>query len=66
MQFLIDHPELRKKMGERGRTFVRARFVRERLVKDIEEIYRDLLCEKETVTAQAAPAINFSGKGNGL
>src|SRR6185503_15997522 len=43
LRFLAERPELRSEMGERGRAFVTARLSRERLVRDIEELYRELL-----------------------
>ena len=42
LQFLINRPRLRAEMGERGRAFVRAKLSRERLLRDIEHLYRDL------------------------
>lgn len=42
LRFVIDRRELRREMGERGREFVRARLSRERLVSDIEALYREL------------------------
>ena len=43
LSFLIERPELRREMGERGRAFVRMRLSKERLVRDVEEVYRGLL-----------------------
>jgi len=43
LQFLIERPELRREMGERGRAFVRARLSKERLIEDIEDLYRKLV-----------------------
>lgn len=43
LSFLIERPELRREMGERGRAFVRTRLSKERLVSDVEEVYRGLL-----------------------
>lgn len=45
MRMLIAQPELRCEMGERGRAFVRARLSKERLVREIAELYRELLKE---------------------
>ncbi|MCI0487865.1 MAG: glycosyltransferase [Blastocatellia bacterium] len=42
LRFLINRPRLRAEMGERGRAFVRAGMSRERLVSDIEKLYREL------------------------
>jgi glycosyltransferase involved in cell wall biosynthesis len=67
LQFLIERPELRLKMGLRGQSFVRERFSRNRLVHDIAEIYRDLLFHVAGETASAAPrVVSLSGKGNSL
>jgi glycosyltransferase involved in cell wall biosynthesis len=41
--FLLERPELRREAGERGRAFVRSRLSRERLVGDIESLYRELV-----------------------
>jgi glycosyltransferase involved in cell wall biosynthesis len=43
LSFLMERPELRREMGERGRAFVRTRLSKERLVSDVEEVYRGLL-----------------------
>jgi glycosyltransferase involved in cell wall biosynthesis len=51
LSFLIERPELRREMGERGRAFVRTRLSKERLVSDVEEVYRGLL----GVEFQSAP-----------
>lgn len=40
--YLLERPELRRAMGERGRAFVRARLSRERLLGDIAKLYREL------------------------
>lgn len=42
LRFLIERAELRARMGECGRAFVRAQMSRERLVSDIKQLYRDL------------------------
>ena len=62
LQFLIDRPELRSEMGERGRSFVRANMSRERLVSDIEELYRELTGE---MTLSASRAQVEIGKAKG-
>ena len=41
--YLIDHPEERMAMGARARDFVRARLSKERLIKDIVGLYRELM-----------------------
>ena len=43
LSFLIERPELRRKMGDCGRNFVRAKMSKERLVSDVEAVYRGLL-----------------------
>jgi glycosyltransferase involved in cell wall biosynthesis len=59
LRYLIESPQLRREMGERGRAFVRARLSRERLVGDIAALYRELLgfkvsTESETAELKAA------------
>lgn len=41
--FVIEHSDLREDMGIRGREFVRNRFTKKRLIKDIENLYDSLL-----------------------
>jgi glycosyltransferase involved in cell wall biosynthesis len=67
LRFLAERPELRSEMGERGRAFVTARLSRERLVRDIEELYRELL-GGEVPAAAGAPQqiISVNGEGNSL
>jgi len=43
MKFLIERPELRARMGARGREFVRTHFSKQRLVSDIKQLYCSLL-----------------------
>lgn len=43
LNFLIERPWLCREMGELGRDFVRTRLSKERLVSDVEEVYRALL-----------------------
>jgi glycosyltransferase involved in cell wall biosynthesis len=40
---LIEDEALRRKLGERGRQFVEQNYAKERLLKDITELYRELL-----------------------
>ncbi|HXD33647.1 MAG TPA: glycosyltransferase [Pyrinomonadaceae bacterium] len=49
---LLDDGSLRVQMGERGRQFVEQNYAKERLFKDISELYRELMHQKtEPVTA---------------
>jgi glycosyltransferase involved in cell wall biosynthesis len=43
IRFLIERPELRAEMGERGRRFAVEQFSVERLIRDMAELYRDLI-----------------------
>jgi glycosyltransferase involved in cell wall biosynthesis len=43
LKFLIERPQLRREMGERGRAFVESRLSKERLVSDVENVYRELI-----------------------
>jgi len=40
---LVEDPGLRRETGARGLQFVTRRYSKERLRKDIEELYRDLV-----------------------
>lgn len=42
LQFLIDRPQLRREMGDRGQHFVQTRLSKDRLIGDIERLYREL------------------------
>jgi glycosyltransferase involved in cell wall biosynthesis len=42
LRYLIERPALRREMGERGREFVEARLSKQRLIRDIEQLYRGL------------------------
>ena len=64
LQFLIDRPDLRCEMGERGRAFVKAKFSRNRLVSDIETVYRELISARAKVRTSAAAGVSLSGEGN--
>lgn len=68
LRYLIERPELRKQMGERGRAFVRANLSKGRLVSDIETIYRSLIGRSPQVVAvsPAAQLTGFRGKGSSL
>jgi glycosyltransferase involved in cell wall biosynthesis len=43
LKYLIANPTLRREMGARGRAFVRSKLSKERLIGEIEELYRGLL-----------------------
>jgi glycosyltransferase involved in cell wall biosynthesis len=43
LQFLIDRPQLRREMGDRGQQFVQSHLSTDRLIDDIERLYRDIL-----------------------
>jgi len=45
LRYLIERPRLRREMGKRGRAFVLSRLSKERLIKDIENLYCGLLNE---------------------
>jgi glycosyltransferase involved in cell wall biosynthesis len=67
LRFLIERPDLRREMGERGRAFVRANLSRNRLVSDIQTVYRDLIgTQARTQASTAQRAVSFSGKGRSL
>lgn len=68
LRFLIERPELRREMGERGRAFVMANLSKDRLVSDIEGNYRSLIGHSSQVAAvnPAAHFISFRGKGPSL
>lgn len=67
LRFLVERPDLRREMGERGRAFVRARLSRDRLVSDIETLYRELIgVEARAAAGAARGVVSFSRKGNSL
>ena len=43
LEHLVDHGELRERMGERGRLFVEQNYSKERLVEDVLRLYENLL-----------------------
>jgi glycosyltransferase involved in cell wall biosynthesis len=43
LKYLMEHPKLRHEMGERGHAFVKAKFSKDRLIGDVEELYRELI-----------------------
>jgi glycosyltransferase involved in cell wall biosynthesis len=50
IEFMASHPDERREMGERARRFVRERYSKERLVGDIENLYRELVINKRGTT----------------
>jgi glycosyltransferase involved in cell wall biosynthesis len=55
--FLAQKPELRRQMGDRARTFVRSRLSVERLIRDVETLYRNLLGTEVADPQAAAEAV---------
>lgn len=56
--YLIERADLRRAMGANGRNFVRTSLSRDRLVRDIEALYRELIYGHESAHARAvAPAM---------
>lgn len=43
LEYLLERTTLRQKMGIQGRTFVRSHLSRERLVRDVSNLYREML-----------------------
>lgn len=67
MMYLAQRPQLRREMGARAREFVRARLTRERLVSDIESLYRELISgEPQGAAGAVRQVVSLSGKGNSL
>ena len=65
ISYLLEHPELRERMGYAGREFVRDRFSRKRMVCDLEALYLQSLEAKLTDrkpagAAEAAKAVIHS------
>jgi len=54
LRFLVEHPNLRAEMGTRGRAFAEKNFSRERLLRDIARLYREL-SGKATAGCKPAP-----------
>lgn len=54
--YLIDHPELRQKLGEEGRRFARSQMSKKRLIGDIESLYRRLIKESGALS-NASPSL---------
>ncbi len=59
LKYLIQHSEVRREMGARGRAFALSQLSRERLTNDIENLYRRLSVDAgRAVSRVAAPAIS--------
>ncbi len=58
LKFLVQHPEARRRMGERGRAFVMSRLSKERLISDIENLYGEL---NESVPRAIASVVQSAG-----
>jgi len=43
LSFLVRNEEIRKKMAVAGREFVREKFAKKRLIKDIERLYEQVV-----------------------
>jgi glycosyltransferase involved in cell wall biosynthesis len=54
LKYLIERPELRREMGERGRAFVRARLSKARLLNDVENLYREMTGIREAAPSRDA------------
>jgi glycosyltransferase involved in cell wall biosynthesis len=57
LKFLIARPDVRREMGERGRAFVKARLSKDRLVNDLENVYRELIGISEAALSPDAQAV---------
>jgi glycosyltransferase involved in cell wall biosynthesis len=58
LQFLIEQADLRREMGKLGRAFVREHFSKDRLVDDLQELYRELLgLRAEAAAARGIQAV---------
>jgi glycosyltransferase involved in cell wall biosynthesis len=54
LRYLVERPELRREMGERGRAFVRARLSKARLLNDVENLYREMTGIREAAPSRDA------------
>jgi glycosyltransferase involved in cell wall biosynthesis len=45
LRYLIERPDMRRKMGDRGRAFVLSRLSKKRLIGDVENLYCDLIAQ---------------------
>jgi len=64
LKFLAEHPNLRNEMGARGRAFVERNFSRERLLRDVAQLYCELsgqnAAEPAAFESQSEEAQTFS------
>jgi len=60
LRYLIERPDLRREMGERGRAFVLSRLSKERLIGDIDDLYCDLNAENHRVAPKKTPSTTDS------
>jgi glycosyltransferase involved in cell wall biosynthesis len=59
LRYLIERPQLRQEMGARGRAFVRKRLSKDRLIGEIEALYRELVgTAEETAVRETAAVIS--------
>lgn len=61
VKFLIERPELRIEMGERARQFVETRLSVDRLIADVEDLYRELMAKKSVTAGFSARRIGRGG-----
>jgi len=57
LRYLIERPQLRQDMGARGRAFVRKRLSKDRLIGEIEALYRELVGAAEETAVQETAAM---------
>jgi glycosyltransferase involved in cell wall biosynthesis len=57
LRYLIDNPEQRREMGERGRAFVTTELSKDRLVSDVESLYHELIKADSPVATTAAQSV---------
>jgi glycosyltransferase involved in cell wall biosynthesis len=62
LEHLVDHEELRGRMGERGRLFVEQNYSKERLVEDVLRLYEKLLEAPARERRAGAGAANDIGR----
>jgi glycosyltransferase involved in cell wall biosynthesis len=57
VEYLVGRPELREEMGRRGREFVLSKMSKERLIKDVGQLYRELCGVKAPAPSEAAAVL---------